>query len=113
MLDKEHGWNISFKAPVLGFVLSFLILATMYRLVTHHHLRGALLDWTLFGLGFFQALLQLIFFLHLGMESKPHWQTITFLFTLLVVFLVIGGSLWIMHNLDYNVMPPGMEKLCQ
>ena len=47
------------------------------------------------------------------MESKPHWQTITFCFMLLVVFLVIGGSLWIMNNLDYNMMPAGMDKLCQ
>lgn len=104
MLDRYHGWNISFKAPVLGFVLSLLIMVTMYRLATHPHLRGELLMWTVFGLGAIQALIQLVFFLHLGMESKPHWNTITFLFTVLVIILVIGGSLWIMHNLNYNVM---------
>lgn len=112
MLDRYHGWNISFKAPVLGFVLSLLITMTMYRLVTHEHLKGDLLTWTLFGLGVIQALIQLVFFLHVGMESKPHWSTITFLFTVLVIFLVIGGSLWIMYNLDYNVMPAGMEHAC-
>lgn len=113
MLDRYHGWNLSFKVPVIGFMLSLLIIIAMYGLVTHEYLKAELLTWTLFGLGAVQALIQFIFFLHLGMESKPHWSTITFLFTLLIVFLVIGGSLWIMHNLDYNVMPAGMEHACE
>jgi cytochrome o ubiquinol oxidase operon protein cyoD len=109
MLDREHGWNISLKPPVLGYVLSLIILAGMYRLVARHHLSGSALVWTVFGLGVTQALLQLIFFLHLGLESKPHWNSITFLFALLVVVIVIGGSMWIMQNLNYNVMPPMKE----
>jgi heme/copper-type cytochrome/quinol oxidase subunit 4 len=28
-----------------------------------------------------------------------------FLFMLIVLVIVVGGSLWIMHNLDYNMMP--------
>ena len=106
MLDQEHGWNISLKPSVLGYVLSLIILAGMYRLVECHHLHGSVLLWTIFGLGIAQGLLQLVFFLHLGLESKPHWNSITFLFALLVVVIVIGGSMWIMQNLTYNVMPP-------
>src|SRR5580700_8514761 len=99
MLDREHGWNISLKPPVLGYVLSLLLVAGMYRLVVRHHLSGHLLSWTVFSFGIVQAILQLIFFLHLGMESKPHWNSITFLFAVLVIIIVIGGSMWIMQNL--------------
>jgi cytochrome o ubiquinol oxidase operon protein cyoD len=106
MLDREHGWNISLKPSVIGYVLSLLLIAGMYRLVVHRHLTGSLLMWTVFVFGIIQALLQLVFFLHLGMESKPHWNSITFLFAVLVIVIVIGGSMWIMQNLSYNVMLP-------
>lgn len=106
MLDREHGWNISFKPCVIGYILSLTLVAGMYRLVVRHHLAGSVLTWTVFGLGVVQALLQLVFFLHLGMESKPHWNSITFLFAVLVIIIIIGGSMWIMQNLNYNVMPP-------
>lgn len=106
MLNREHGWNISLKPPIIGYMLSLLLVVGMYRLVVHHHLHGDLLLWTIFAFGIIQALIQLVFFLHLGMESKPHWNSITFLFAVLVIIIVIGGSMWIMQNLNYNVMPP-------
>jgi len=111
MLDREHGWNISLKPPIIGYVLSLILMAGMYRLVVRHHLHGSALLWTVFGLGVTQALLQLIFFLHLGLESKPHWNSITFLFAVLVIIIVIGGSMWIMQNLNYNTMPPMQDLL--
>lgn len=105
MIDQEHGWNASFKPQILGYVLSFLLTATTYLVVTRHHLSDGELLFTIFGCAIAQALFQLIFFMHLGLESKPHWNTITFLFVVLVIVIVIGGSLWIMNNLNYNLMP--------
>jgi cytochrome o ubiquinol oxidase operon protein cyoD len=105
MIDAHHGWNASFKPQFLGFVMSVMLTVAVYRIVTHHELTGSLLSLTIFGFAFLQAIIQLVFFLHLGLESKPHWGLITFLFTVLVVAIVIGGSLWIMSNLDYDLMP--------
>jgi cytochrome o ubiquinol oxidase subunit IV len=105
MIDVDHGWNRSFKPQFLGFVLSLILTAASYLIVSHHHLSDGVLTLTIIGLASAQALIQLIFFLHLGLESKPHWNTITFLFVLLVIVIVIGGSLWIMNNLNYNLMP--------
>jgi len=105
MIDLHHGWNLSYKPQFLGFVLSLLLTFAAYRIVVHHHLSDGELILTLYGLAVAQAVLQLVFNLHLGMESKPHWNTITFLFTVLVIIIIIGGSVWIMNNLDYNLMP--------
>lgn len=104
MIDAHHGWNASFKPQFLGFVMSLLLVLASYLIVTHHHLSNDILDLSIVGFAFAQALIQLVFFLHLGMESKPHWNTIMFLFVVLVIFIVIGGSLWIMSNLNYNLM---------
>lgn len=106
MIDPHHGWNASLKPQFIGFVLSFVLLIAMYRIVTFHHLSNGLLYTTIYGVAILQALIQLVFFMHLGLESKPHWNSITFLFTLLVIILIIGGSLWIMNNINYNLMPP-------
>jgi cytochrome o ubiquinol oxidase subunit IV len=105
MIDLHHGWNFSYKPEFLGFVASLLLTLAAYRIVTHAELSNSLLTLTIFGLGLFQALVQFFFFLHLGMEAKPQWGLITFLFTTLVVIIVIGGSLWIMSNINYDLMP--------
>ncbi len=49
-----------------------------------------------------QLLVQLLFFLHLGRESKPRWNLIVLAFAVMVVVIVVFGSLWIMKNLQYN-----------
>lgn len=105
MIDAHHGWNASFKPQFLGFVLSFVLTVAAYLIVVHHHVSAEAIPITVAGIAFVQALIQLVFFLHLGLESKPHWNTITFLFVVLVIVIVIGGSLWIMDNLNYNLMP--------
>jgi len=109
MIDTHHGWLRSYKPQFLGFVISVLLTIAAYRIVTYYELTDFLLIATVFGLAALQAVIQLFFFLHLGMESKPHWGMITFLFTLLIIFLVIGGSLWIMNNLNYDLMPKMVE----
>lgn len=105
MIDAHHGWNASHKPQYVGFIMSVVLTLAAYRIVVHHELSDSLLTLTIVGFAFLQALIQLVFFLHLGLESKPHWGMITFLFTVLVVVIVIGGSLWIMDNLNYDLMP--------
>ncbi len=104
MIDPRSGWNVSFKPQFLGFVFSLILTLASYRIVVDYHLTNGVLIGTLFSLAIVQALIQLAFFLHLGVESKPRWNLITFLFMVLVIVVVIGGSIWIMYNLNYNLM---------
>lgn len=105
MTELHHGWNISYKPPTIGFVISLTVLVACYRIVTHHHLSAELLPPTIAGLAVSQAIVQLIFFLHVGLDSKPRWKSITFIFTVFVIFLIVALTIWIMHHLDYNLMP--------
>lgn len=59
----------------------------------------------LWGFSTLQAVIQLIFFFHVGLRNKPRWHMITLFFTLLVILIVIAGTLWITSNLNYNMMP--------
>jgi cytochrome o ubiquinol oxidase operon protein cyoD len=62
------------------------------------------------GLAIIQLFVQLFFFLHLGEESKPRWNLMVLLFAAMVVIIVVFGSLWIMNNLNYNMMPDMNNK---
>ena len=105
MIDTHHGWNTSFKPLVLGFIFSIISTLAVYRIVIHMHLRHDWLVFTVVGVGCLQVILQLIFFLHLGLESKPRWNLFMFLFTVLLILVIVLGTLWIMYNLNYNLMP--------
>lgn len=108
MIDRHHGWNKSFKPLFIGFTLSFILLVALFRLDVYHHLPEKILNFTTVSFAILLVALQLIFFFHLGLETKPAWNTISFLFVVLVIIIIVGGSLWIMHNLNYNVMPMEM-----
>lgn len=105
MIDRNHGWNVSFKPLFVGFVISLLLAIGMYRIADRQILSGDLFTLTIFSLAIAQALVQLFFFMHVGLEKKPHWISISFLFTLVVILIIIGGSIWIMNHLNYNMMP--------
>jgi len=105
MIDAEHGWNVSLKPLFLGFMLAVLMTVGAYRIVAHSHISASMLTFTLLGMGVLQATIQLVFFLHLGLEAKPRWNMIMFLLMVIIMIVLIGGTMWIMHNINYNVMP--------
>jgi cytochrome o ubiquinol oxidase subunit IV len=47
----------------------------------------------------------LVFFLHLGSGPDQTNNVLALAFGLLIVFLVITGSIWIIANLNANMMP--------
>ncbi len=106
MIDAEHKWNRSLKPLITGFLLSLILILSAYWLTTSHLLSGLSMMAAILTLACIQALIQCLYFLNLGAESHPRWSLITFVFTVIVLIIVIGGSLWIMYNLDYNMMPP-------
>lgn len=112
MIDPHHGWNKSYKPLFLGYVFSIILTLAAYRIV-FYHLTPWLLLFTVFGLGIAQTILQLIFFLHMGLESKPHWNTISFFFMLAVIVLIVGGSIWIMSNMNYHNNLPAYNYTSQ
>jgi len=93
------------RTYVIGFVASIVLTLGAYLLVTHHLLSRRLLIAAVIGLALVQFLVQLLFFLHLGRESKPRWKLMVALFMVMVVLILVFGSLWIMTNLNYRMSP--------
>lgn len=93
------------KSYVTGFLLSLVCTFIPYYLVVNHAVSGNALLATILGFAVVQMIIQIVFFLHLGREPKPRWNLLFFVATVGIILVVVGGSLWIMHHLHYNMTP--------
>lgn len=98
----------SVQSYVVGFLLSIGLTCTSFGIVWKHidseHVWGGhgYLTAAIMVLALVQLIVQLVFFLHLSHEQKPRMQSMLFVFTSLIITIVVVGSLWIMANLDYS-----------
>lgn len=87
----------------IGFVLSLVLTLAAYIFVTGGY-RSPWLLAVLAVLAIVQMIVQLIFFLHLGDEAGPRIKLWSFIFMGGTLLIVVIGSIWIMNNLNYNMM---------
>jgi cytochrome o ubiquinol oxidase operon protein cyoD len=96
--------RVDFKSYAIGFVVCLALTIVAYEMVVQHVFTGWMNGAAVLTLATAQAAVQLRLFLFLGKESKPKWGVLFFCFTVLTLLVVVLGSLWIMANLDYNMM---------
>lgn len=99
-MNDQHRLKIS--AYMVGFLLSLYLTLTAYYLVVKEMFPPFTLTVAIVTLALVQFAIQVVFFLHVGEETKPRWNIKTFAYMLLVVVILVVGSLWIMANLDYH-----------
>lgn len=102
--EIQKEWHGTLKSYVIGFTASVLLTAASFLLVITRLFSGQVLVHTIIGLALVQAIIQLLFFLHLGQEAKPRWETVVFYFMVMVLFIIAIGSLLIMYDLNDRVM---------
>lgn len=104
-MHHEKQWHGSYMDYAVGFIASLILTTLSFYLVITKALPEKWMNHGLITLALFQALFQLRFFLHLGKEAKPKWESVTFYFMLLILAIVVFGSLWIMFDLQMRMMP--------
>ena len=110
--DESEG-SIGAKLLVYGIGLGLALLLT----ATSFFIAGTDLVWqpsipvAIIVLAIAQMGVHLVFFLHITTGADNTNNVLALAFGLLIVFLVMGGSLWIMSNLNHNMMP--MDQLMQ
>lgn len=104
LTETLQEWHGTLKSYLIGFLVSLVLTSASFILVVTQWVHGVYLFYTLAGLALVQAVIQLIFFLHLGQEAKPRWETLVFYFMLVILLIIAIGSLWIMYDLNERVM---------
>lgn len=89
---------------VYGFGLAVILTLIAYGVVVNEFASGSILMVIVMTLAVLQLVAQLVFFLHFGKGKAQKWNTASFYFMLLILVVIVGGSLWIMANMNYNMM---------
>jgi len=102
--EVQKEWHGSYKSYAIGFAASLLLTGTSFALVATKLFSPHILAYTIISLALLQAVCQLRFFLHLGQEAKPRWETVIFFSMVVILLIIVIGSLWIMFDLNDRVM---------
>ncbi|MGJ4898136.1 cytochrome o ubiquinol oxidase subunit IV [Bradyrhizobium oligotrophicum] len=110
--EQQHG---SLRSRVLFYVaglgLAILLTATSFFVAGTDLVWQPSIPVAIIVLAIAQMGVHLVFFLHITTGPDNTNNVLALAFGLLIVFLVVGGSLWIMANLNHNMMP--MDQLLQ
>lgn len=102
-----HAGHGSRKSYITGFLLAIALTVVPFGLVMSHSSVGTPLIIAVFALA--QIGVHVVFFLHVDRSEEQRWNLTALVFTAIVVCIILGGSIWIMHNLYINMMPGMMQ----
>ncbi|WP_416414547.1 cytochrome o ubiquinol oxidase subunit IV [Pantoea sp. App145] len=102
--SEAHG---TYRSYITGFVLCVILTLIPFMLVMYP-VGPRSLTLTVFILAAVaQLLVQMVFFLHLNRKAEGGWNLASFIFTLLILLIVIGLSIWIIWSMHYHMMIRG------
>lgn len=93
------------RSYMTGFVLSIVLTVVPFFMVMNGSLPERFIVIGIALCAVVQILVHLVYFLHMNNNSELLWNFISLVFTVLVIAIIVVGSLWIMYNLNVNMMP--------
>jgi len=101
--NAAHG---SFKSYMIGFLLSVVLTVIPFWLVLGDVMENPI--WAvaiIFALGAVQMVVHIHYFLHVTIKVEQGWQAMSLGLTVLLLAIVLSGSIWVMFNLEEQMMP--------
>jgi len=97
----DHG---SVKSYVIGFVLSVILTAIpFWAAMTGYFPKSTAIPLVLI-MAVVQVIVHLKYFLHLNFSEEGRANTFAFLFTALIIVMVVGLSVWIIYSANTMMM---------
>ncbi|HKR76578.1 MAG TPA: cytochrome o ubiquinol oxidase subunit IV [Rhodanobacter sp.] len=104
--DALHVHQGSLRGYLTGFALAAILTIIPFWLVMGHVFESHWLTITLvLLLAVVQIFVHIIYFLHLDTHSEGGWNMMAFIFTIVLVVIVLGASIWVMYNENSLMMP--------
>lgn len=103
--STDHGASHgSVKTYMTGFILSIILTVIPFWMVMNGSASQFAMVGTILVTAVVQILVHLVCFLHLSTKSEDSWNLTAFVFTVIIIAILVVGSIWIMWNLNYNMM---------
>jgi cytochrome o ubiquinol oxidase operon protein cyoD len=109
--EAEQNLRARLLGYVVGLGLALLLTATSFFIAGTQLVWQPSIPVAIIVLAIAQMGVHLVFFLHITTGPDNTNNVLALAFGLLVVFLVVGGSIWIMDHLNRNMMP--MDQIMQ
>lgn len=103
--EEQHSVGARIAGYVVGLGLALLLTATSFFIAGTDLVWQPSIPVALIVLAIAQMGVHLVFFLHITTGPDNTNNVLALAFGLLIVFLVVGGTVWIMGHLNQN-MPP-------
>ena len=94
--DNAHG----LKSYLTGFVLALILTAIPFALVATNSLPQSITLIIIGVAAIIQILIHLRYFLHIDLKSTPRENLAAIIFAAILIFIMVGGSFWIMFDLN-------------
>ena len=96
---------------VVGLVLAAALTAASFYMIRTHAIYAPAIPAALIALAIAQIGVHLAFFLHITTGPDNTNNVLALAFGVLIVFVVVLGSVWIMGHLNHLMMP--MDRMMQ
>ena len=94
----------SLRGYLTGFVLALVLTLIPFGLVAADALPRSTALIVIAIAALLQVLVHLYFFLHLNLSTTPRENILAIAFAAVLIFIMVGGSLWIMLDLNERMM---------
>ncbi|WMY95895.1 MAG: cytochrome o ubiquinol oxidase subunit IV [Arsenophonus sp.] len=94
----------SIKTYLTGFILSIILTIIPFWMVINNAKSYNKIILSIIITAIIQVLVHLIYFLHINATSNKNWNIISFIFTIVIITIIVIGSIWIMYNLNINML---------
>lgn len=94
----------SLSIYVIGIALCIILTLIPFAVVMHGKLSHSVIYTVIFLSAILQFFVQVFCFLRLNVQTEQgKLNVMSFIFTLVVLAVIVGGSLWIMWSLGYHM----------
>jgi len=102
--DAGHPQG-TLRGYVTGFVLAAILTAIPFWLVMSDIFDNKTVTaLAIMAFAAVQIVVHMVFFLHMNPRSEGGWTLMALGFTVIIVFITLSGSLWVMYHLNTNMM---------
>ena len=108
---NSSGLATGMTGYVVGLLLAAALTAASFYMIHSHVVYGPAIPAALIALAIAQIGVHLAFFLHITTGPDNTNNVLALAFGVLIVFVVVLGSVWIMGHLNHLMMP--MDRMMQ
>ncbi|HEY0333735.1 MAG TPA: cytochrome o ubiquinol oxidase subunit IV [Stenotrophomonas sp.] len=98
----EHAGGL--KSYLIGFAMAVVLTVIPFALVMNNTFSKGVTVIIVALMAAVQMVVHIVYFLHMDRSPEQRSNIHVGLFSILIIGIVVIGSLWVMHNLNINMM---------